>query len=559
MARLKCDVCGFLNPSDHSFCGSCGAEITVADRSTSIINAPLEGDRRQVTIIFADISGFTALNDAATTPAQVEQVVRLINELLSELSEAIYEFDGYIDKYVGDEIMALFGAPTAHENDPELALRAALSMMERLEKFNANPPVPLPKPLGIHMGINTGMVIAGMVGTDRKRSYTVMGDAVNVAARLESASVRGEILVNENTYNLTNRLFYFEERDPIQVKGKAQPLKTYLLKEPRDLSQTQRGLTGMEAPLIGREDEVKILTTAYRNLHEGMGGIVTVTGDAGLGKSRLVTEVMKTVQQNEKENESLWLFGRGLAYRQSFANRLFVDILYSYLQLPENADDTQVKLKLAAMGDELFGHRKDEVIPYLAAMLGVKLESRSDADIPLNDPQILQRRVFVAMGEWVEALITRQPLVLVFEDLHWADPSSVQLIEFLFTLTVYNPILIICVTRLERGTAFWQIKSTTANELNERYQEMILWPLTSEESRQVIRHLLKIDPMPEEVETLFLNRAEGNPLFLEEVIRSLIEEGAIERADDQWAITRPVRSEERRVGKECRSRWSPYH
>ncbi|MCB0213007.1 MAG: tetratricopeptide repeat protein, partial [Anaerolineae bacterium] len=247
-----------------------------------------------------------------------------------------------------------------------------------------------------------------------------------------------------------------------------------------------------------------------------------------------------TVQQNETENKSLWLFGRGLSYRQSFANRLFVDILYSYLQLPENADDTQVKLKLAAMGDELFSHRKDEVVPYLAAMLGVKLESRTDTDIPRNDPQTLQRRIFVAMGEWVEALITRQPLVLVFEDLHWADTSSVQLIEFLFTLTVYNPILIICVTRLERGTAFWEIKSSTADELSERYKEMVLWPLTAEESRQVIRHLLKIDPMPEEVENLFLNRAEGNPLFLEEVIRSLIEEGAIERVDDHWAITRPV-------------------
>ncbi|HRV91849.1 MAG TPA: adenylate/guanylate cyclase domain-containing protein [Anaerolineae bacterium] len=540
MDGLKCDVCGFVNPSDHFFCGSCGTEITAADRATSLINAPLQGDRRQVTIIFADISGFTALNDAAKTAGQVEQVVRLINGLLSELSEAIYEYDGYIDKYVGDEIMALFGAPTAHENDPELALRASLSMMERLKKFNENPPIPLPKPLGIHMGVNTGMVIAGMVGTDRKRSYTVMGDAVNVAARLESASVRGEILVNEDTYNLTNRLFTFEEREPIQVKGKAKPLKVYLLKGARDLSQTQRGLTGMEAPLIGREHEVEVLTGAYRQLHQGRGGIVTVNGDAGLGKTRLIAEVVKIVQQDETEQGSRWLFGRGLAYRQSFANRLFVDILYSYLQVPENADDTQVKLKLDAMGDELFGKRKDEVIPYLMAMLGVKLDSDVTGDLPLNDPQVLQRRIFVAMGEWVEALVTRQSLVFVFEDLHWADPSSVQLIEFLFTLTVYNPILIICVTRLERDTAFWKVKLASAEEASEQFQELTLWPLTNEESRQVIKHLLKIDPLPRELEDLLLSRAEGNPLFLEEVIRSLIEEGVIERVDEQWKITRPV-------------------
>jgi GGDEF domain-containing protein len=154
---IKCEVCGFENPGGHLFCGRCGNEVAGVNplEANSIINAPIQGDRRQVTIIFADLSGFTALNDAAKTPAEVEQVVRLINELLSALSESIYEYGGYIDKYVGDEIMALFGAPTAHENDPELALRAALNMMERLKEFIENPPMPLPAPLGMHMGINT--------------------------------------------------------------------------------------------------------------------------------------------------------------------------------------------------------------------------------------------------------------------------------------------------------------------------------------------------------------------------------------------------------------------
>lgn len=542
MNKTKCEVCGFVNPAEHNYCGGCGGELPgAALRATSIINAPLQGDRRQVTIIFADISGFTALNDAAKTPAQVEQVVRLINLLLSELSQAIYDYDGYIDKYVGDEIMALFGAPTAHENDPELALRAALTMMERLKKFNENPPIHLPQPLGIHMGINTGTVIAGMVGTERKRSYTVMGDAVNVAARLEAASARGEVLVNEDTYNLTNRLFVFEEREPIKVKGKVEPLKIYQLIGARELSQTQRGLTGMEAPLIGREQEVAELTEAYHKLHQGYGSILAVVGDAGLGKSRLIAEVMKEVQKTEEDAEkSLWLFGRGLAYRQSFANRLFVDILYSYLQLSENADDTQVKLKLEAMGDELFGQRKEAVIPYLGAMLGVKLDGANDTDLPLNEPQLLQKRIFVAMGEWIEALSSIQPLVLTFEDLHWADPSSVRMIEFLFTLTTRYQIFIICVTRFERNSNFWKVKANADKEFGSHFKELSLWPLTNEESRQVIKHLLGIDPMPKALEDLLLNRAEGNPLFLEEVIRSLIEEGAIERVGDEWKIISPV-------------------
>ncbi len=541
---IKCEVCGFENPLEHYYCGRCGNEIAGEDQitGTSIINAPIQGDRRQVTVIFADISGFTALNDAAKTPAEVENVVRLINHLLSDLSEAIYEYDGYIDKYVGDEIMALFGAPTAHENDAELALRAALSMMERLENFNNNPPMPIPAPLGMHMGINTGMVIAGMVGTDRKRSYTVMGDVVNVAARLEGASTRGQIYVNEDTYNLTNRLFVFEDVEPIAVKGKAEPLKIYELKSARDLNQTQRGLTGMEAPLIGREYETQMLVNYCHKLYEGQGSIAVVTGDAGLGKSRLIAESMKQFngEHNEEQPKPLWLFGRGLSYRQSFQNRLFVDILYSYLDLPENADDSFVKIKLEAMGAEIFNGRANDVVPYLATLLGVKLDNGGDIDLPLNDPQLLQQRIFIAMGEWVEVLAAQRPLIMVFEDLHWADPSSVSMIEYLYSLTLYNPILITCVTRLERETIFWQIKTKNAQEYTDRFTELTLWPLTDEESRQLIKHLLKIDPMPKAMEHLLLNRAEGNPLFLEEVIRSLIEEEVIQRKEDRWEITRPA-------------------
>ncbi len=539
---IKCEVCGFENSWDHYYCGRCGNEVAGVDQiaDSSIINAPLQGDRRQVTVMFADVSGFTALNDAAKTPAEVENAVRLINGLLSELSEAIYEYDGYIDKYIGDEIMALFGAPTAHENDAELALRAALSLMDRLEHFNQNPPFPLAASLGVHIGINTGTVIAGMVGTDRKRSYTVMGDVVNVAARLEGASIRGQIFVNEDTYNLTNRLFVFEEVEPIKVKGKPEPLRIYELKAARDLNQTQRGLTGMEAPLIGREYESQILVNSCQKLYESQGSIVVVTGDAGLGKTRLITESKKQFGKdlNNEQARPLWLFGRGLSYRQSFQNRLFVDILYSYLELPENADDALVKIRLEAMGDEIFGNRKGEIIPYLATMLGVKLDGDSNADLPLNDPQILQQRIFLAMGEWVEILAAKQPLIMVFEDLHWADPSSVSLIEYLFSLTLYNPILMVCVTRLERETTFWKVKAKNAQEYTDKFTELTLWPLTDEESRQVIKHLLKIEPMPEAMEHLLLNRAEGNPLFLEEVLRSLIEEGAIQHTNNHWEITR---------------------
>jgi class 3 adenylate cyclase/predicted ATPase len=539
---LRCENCGSKNPSTHSFCSNCGKKLANPENggSTSILVAPIEGERRQVTIIFADISGFTALNDAAKTPAEVEQVVRLINLCLQELSKAIYEFDGRIDKYIGDAIMAVFGAPKAHEDDPERALRAALAMQDKLDKFNKEQH--LSNPLGIHMGINTGTVIAGEIGAAQSRSYTVMGDAVNVASRLEHVSETGEILVSEATYNLINRLFVFEEREPVAVKGKKDPLKIFLLKSAKDLSQTQRGLSGMEAPVVGREYELNTLLEYHAKLQKRQGGIVVVSGDAGMGKSRLVREFRKKVEVRYHEDKTppLWLLGRGLSYRQSFTNRLFVDILKSYLDLPENPDETLVKLRLEAMGDELFGPRKDEVIPFLALLLGFKLDEELATRLA-GDNQYLQQRTFVAIGEWVEALVKRRPLIMVFEDLHWADAGSVKLIQYLLTLTVYNPVMVICVARPERDTSFWEIKQQSAQDYTDNFIELALWPLTDEESRQVIKHLLKVEYIPPVMEQLLLNRAGGNPLFLEELIRSLIEEGVIQPAEDgRWQITRSV-------------------
>lgn len=525
--------------------------------SVKKISPHIDEERRQVTIIFADISGFTALNDAAKTPEEVERVVALVNYLLQELSQGIYEFNGYIDKYIGDEIMAIFGAPKAHDNDPELALRAALAMMDRLKKFNNNPPFELAHPLGLHMGINTGTVIAGMVGSEQKRSYTVMGDAVNVAARLEGVSERGQIFVSEETFNLTERLFVFEKRESVMVKGKADPLQVYELKSARE-----RPIQGPEsqAPFTGREEELATLKTSYNQLQEGHGGILILSSDAGLGKSRLVQEFRDLVELDteestikpvwlysneatdgeEDEEKPLWLFGRGLSYRRSFANRLFVDILYSYLGVSGNADASMVKIRLEAMADHLFAHRKNEVLPYLATMLGLTLDPETAENLPLNDPQVLQQRTFLAVGEWVEALAERQPVIMVFEDLHWADESSVTLIEYLFTLTFYTPILLICATRLERETAFWQVRTDNLRDFGEAITELTLWPLTDHESRQLITKLLNIDRLPKDMEYLLLRRAEGNPLFLEEVLRSLIEQEVIQYTDDHWQITREV-------------------
>ena len=533
---VKCEICHFDNPAGFAYCGRCGNGLSSDVPDEPSLSSAIEGERKQVTVIFADISGFTALNDAAESPAQVERVLQVVNRCLDMLSDVVYEYDGYVDKYMGDAIMAVFGAPRSHEDDPERALRAALAMQERLEEFNRNPPAPLIEPLGIHIGINTGVVIAGLVGTRRKRGYTVMGDAVNVASRLESVSERGEILVSQDTYYLTQQLFNFKSRQPVTVKGKRQPLIVYQLQGVKS-QRHKRGVAGLRAPMVGRKAQFSTLQQQIAALQSGVGGITVVVGEAGLGKSRLVSEVQ---QQTPPDADLLWLEGRGLSYRQNQSYRLIIEILRAYLHTGPDTPTDVVWQNLQAIGEELLNENAADVLPYLGVLIGAKLDEKLSQSLPFSDPQALQQRMFAAVGRWLEAVVRRQPVVLVFEDLHWADASSVQLLEYLLKSTEHLPLRIICITRPEKDSLFWQTKERAAETYPTQYTEIALEPLTPPQSHSLVERLLQVEDLPDELENLILNRAEGNPLFVEEVLRSLIEDGTIVSQNEHWVVARPV-------------------
>lgn len=523
---MLCPFCDFQNPSKHLYCGRCGKELPKT--------AALQDERKQVTVMFADISGFTAMSEQR----DAEEVVTLVNACLARLSECVYRYEGTIDKYIGDAIMAVFGAPRAHEDDPERAIRTSLDMRDALGEFNANPPLPLTDPLGIHIGISTGYVIAGYIGTEPHQAYTVMGDAANLASRLEDLSERGQIFVSEDTYRLTSRLFVFKELEPVAVKGKAEPVKIYEVLGARDQPGSMRGLTGLHAPLVGRDADAQKLALAVANLQAGHGGIVLVEGEAGIGKSRLVAEVRHNLEGLLPGFR--WLEGRGLSYGRSLSYHLLASVLRNYLQLSDEDDETRVWLKLKAVGPDLFGSRSDEVLPYLAMLLGLRLPEAMAERIPQADPQLLQQRVFAAFGEWVEAVSASEPLVLAFDDLHWADPSSVGLIEYLMAIAWHNPLLILCVSRPDREAPFWEIRERAMADYADKLIHVPLNPLSSRESRELVDSLLQMEDIPPEVEQVVLSRAEGNPLFVEEVLRTLIEEGTLTRDDGAWRVTRMV-------------------
>src|SRR5205823_121139 len=273
----------------------------ISQTTAAIEKEAPEDERKLVTIVFADISGFTALSEKKDP----EEVRELMNACFQSLVPIVQKYQGMIDKFIGDEIMALFGAPIAHEDDPERALRAALEMMEAIAAVNRQHGTGL----GIHIGINSGPVIAGQIGSENRRDYSVMGDAVNLAARLEDASSRGEIFVGPSTYQQTAHAFDFEKIPPLSLKGKEQPVQVHRLIRAKTTAKSRRGIEGWRTQLVGRDSELQRIEAALRELERGRGGICAVLGEAGVGKSRLVSEARAPATQKFQ-----WAEGRALSY-----------------------------------------------------------------------------------------------------------------------------------------------------------------------------------------------------------------------------------------------------
>ncbi len=499
----------------------------------------LRGERKQVTVMFADISGFTAMSEKLDP----EEVRSMINACFERLGAVIDRYDGHIDKFIGDEIMALFGAPVAHENDPERTLRAALDMVAALEAFNAEHAERIPKPLALHFGINTGLVIAGGIGTRQRQDYSVMGDPVNLAARLEGLSETGEILVGEDTYRLTALLFEFQALKPIKVKGKAKPVQVYRLQGVKKGIPTQiRGVEGLSSPLVGRQKEMALLKETLANFQKGQGGVVSIIGEAGLGKSRLITELGLMCSQKPQEEQPDWAEGRALSYGQSASYLVARDLLHHLLGVNSEAAPAEVDQALRSEIELLFPIQTADIYPYLGHLLEVPLDEESKQRIKYLEGEALTRRILQSAQDYISVRARQHPLALVWEDLHWADPSSLGLLKALLPLTEQCPLLLLLVYRPRRERRIWTFHQEAREMMGEAHLAIELAPLTLAESRELLTNLLGVCDLPEKTSQLILSKAEGNPFFVEEVIRSLIESGVITPSDDgqRWLVTGDV-------------------
>lgn len=471
------------------------------------------GERKLVTVMFADISGFTALSEKLDP----EEIRALMNACFDHLVPVIQEYEGTVDKFIGDEIMALFGAPVAHERHAELACFAALELFEALGDFNRRNGTGLE----MHIGINSGLVIAGGIGSRGRQEYSVMGDAVNMAARLKDAAGPGQVFVGSEVYGLTGHCFHFNALPPLRLKGKKDLVSTYSLTgRKRDPGVSRE--SALHSDLIGREAELRQLTALLHDLHKGRGCMISVIGEAGIGKSRLITELLNRVKGSLNRVE-----GRSLSNSRQRAYQPALEIMLRLTGASADMEAGQIKTRLQKELTGTLGEKGSTALPFLAQMMQLPLTENEDTAVRYLNAASLREKIFTAFSTYLEAKSALAPLILVWEDLHWSDPSSLALLEHTLSCCLSSPLALILVFRPQKEEKIWQLHEAALKKFENRYHTFMLEPLTVGDSAQLMRQLIHVDKMDTGVEQIILNKAEGNPFFVEELLRSLLDNGML--------------------------------
>jgi class 3 adenylate cyclase/tetratricopeptide (TPR) repeat protein len=472
-------------------------------------------ERRLVTVLFADFVGFTALAD----DLDPEELQVLVSGIFEDLAEEALRYDGTIEKFIGDAIFVIFGAPIAHEDDPQRALRCALGMQRTFSEHAARVKEQLGIELGLRIGVHTGMVVAGAVRAPAE--YGVMGDTVNTASRLQAAAAPGEIYVTQATFRLANREFSFREVGPVEMKGKERPVLAYALTGER---ATPRTTIDIQAPLVGRWMELSRLDLAYQSARIGRTEVVLIGGEPGIGKTRLLTEFIglatsaeEGVRASEAPRVLRWTFSR--VNQRSYAG--FIEPLLVDLRVDPN--DPEATGKLTTRLRELGFANPELVVPTLAQFFHLV-----GAAEPPSDSDEWKRSMFIIVYAVIAALARERPLLYVLEDLHYADSASLELLWFVASRASRVPILLLLAQRVGPGTP-------EPRPVRTNFSQLVLEPLSDEEAARIIE--ATFDWIPAELRDRIVARAGGNPFFIEESIRALVDSGAVAKDErGEWQL-----------------------
>lgn len=568
---VVCPTCGTLNLPVAKFCIECGTvlapetnsngnkrAITVSTGNRGTLSAP-EEERRVVTVMFADITGSTPLADRLDP----EDMRAILVGYFNLMAEQIRRHGGTLEKYIGDAVMAIFGSPVAHEDDPDRAIRAALDMQAALARFNTRRQEhdATATRLQMRIGINTGEVAAPGASLDRQ-DFLITGDAVNVASRLQTAASPDTILVGERTYLITRNVFDFRAIAPLHLKGKSEPVPSWVAQGVRRFSpaiiQHPRGIEGLQAPLVGRDLELTLMHATYARVQaELRPHLITILGAPGIGKTRLAREFIQREQAaatsaatDRQAQAPRVLQGRCPPYGEGITYWPLIEILRSLLQVREEESREELQSRLTDfVFSTLMAARRGDDAEEVAAALNRSIGAGLNTTLvpqTVTERRDIQRSTRSKSSEqggpqaelmraWrvlLEAIAVQGPLILVIDDVQWADEALLELLEYLTDRIATTPILFLCPARPD---FFERRRDWGGGRRN--FTTIVLEALTSEESGELITGLLSNHELPDVLYHTIQNRAEGNPFFVEEIVRMLIDQGILVQQNGCWRVS----------------------
>src|SRR5437867_4499574 len=534
-----CPRCNAAQEPGSRFCDACGADLAGTPASApAVTSAPpapaaytpkhlaekiltsrsaLEGERKQVTVLFVDVSGFTSMSEGLDP----EDVHRLMTRAFELMLGEVHRYEGTVNQFHGDGIMALFGAPIAHEDHAQRAVHAALGIRKALDDYQEELQRKRWMSFQVRQGLYTGLVVVGSIGTDLRMDYTAVGDTTNVAARLQQAADRGRIVVSDGTYRLVEAYFYTRELAPLTLKGKSEPLKAWEVIATREGRtrldvEAERGLT----PYIARERELRLLFDAFDKAKAGHGQVVFIVGEPGIGKSRLLYEFRRQVDE-----QATWLEGRCISFGRSIAIGPVIDMLRRTFRLEAGGAEGTI-IKKVERAVVLLGEDLRPILPYLRYLLSVDV---GDQTIVEMDAQLRRAGVFDALRRLLVRAAEIRPQILVHEDVHWMDKATEESLLSTADIIPTSRILHILTYRTGYTHAFGDRSYHTRIALN---------TLPGEASVAMAQAMLNTDSLPEDLKHLIVRKAEGNPFFVEEVVKSLQEVSVIRRDGARYVLTR---------------------
>ncbi len=536
--QVLCPSCSELNLPANKFCSQCGYKLRGSDTPKVDFSKPqsytprhlvnkilttrsaMEGERKQVTVLFVDVANYTALSEKLDP----EEVHLIMDGCFKILMDEIHKYEGTINQFTGDGVMAIFGAPLAHENHAQNACLAALAIVKAIGPYGNEVHRECGVDFKIRMGINSGPVIVGSIGDDLRMDYTAVGDTTNLAARLESKANPNKILLSENTRRIVKEYFELESIGKLDLKGKADSQEGYLLikrghVETRLGASIAKGLT----KFVGRRNSMATLKGLYEKVKQGQGQVVSIIGEPGVGKSRFLHEFKHRISADKIP----FLEGRCIQYGGNIIYKPILDILRSYFKIKTDDREYIIKKKII----EKCAHLKElDGITFSAIydLLSVTVDNQDFLKLSPDEKRLF---VFESLRDIFLKASKIDPLVLVVEDIHWIDKSSESFIDYFIKWLSNSHV---CFILLYRPEYFHKWGSLSY------YTQIGLTQLEKQSSIELMHAILKEGEITPELKNLILSHASGNPLFIEELTHTLLDKGTIEYKDKQYIISSSI-------------------